>query len=430
MAITTTYSYTMDLDKDGLRETLRSPLFTLNSKAHTFAIEVKQGASAASLAGARCTGYFIRTDGVTVPIDGTVSGNVASVTLLPNCYAVQGCFELSVDLALGDVIHTILHVDGSILRTRTNIMTNGGSAAQSFDELVSAVRGMDAALKCRDRVVNLLDNSDFSSKHFIAQAGLNGKHGTILYLGDRWNSLADISAAQQAAGVRLSTTAQSSFIWQKVSVKAGEKYTFAIRAANRTGAHRIAAYNANNSVIYAQDYAADRDTLIVTFEAGEDVVSMLYYPGYTTSGGSSSLLWATLYEGEYTADTLPAYVYKGYAAELAECRLHYENSWYPGNTHQQNQMQGFVAGSALDTYISFKQRKRILPTIILHPYSPGTYTNWSYFNGTSKDASAMTSVMRCGNNGFMARLTPAAGDTVTRGSSYAVDGHWEACADM
>ena len=31
-------------------------------------------------------------------------------------------------------------------------------------------------------------------------------------------------------------------------------------------------------------------------------------------------VWAALYEGSYTADTLPPYVPKGYAAELAQCR--------------------------------------------------------------------------------------------------------------
>lgn len=33
---------------------------------------------------------------------------------------------------------------------------------------------------------------------------------------------------------------------------------------------------------------------------------------------------AALYEGSYTADTLPDYVPKGYAAELAECRRYYK----------------------------------------------------------------------------------------------------------
>ena len=34
-------------------------------------------------------------------------------------------------------------------------------------------------------------------------------------------------------------------------------------------------------------------------------------------------MWAALYEGEYTADTLPVYLPKGYAAELLECQRYY-----------------------------------------------------------------------------------------------------------
>lgn len=33
--------------------------------------------------------------------------------------------------------------------------------------------------------------------------------------------------------------------------------------------------------------------------------------------------WAALYEGEYTTNTLPPYVPKGYAVELAECQRYY-----------------------------------------------------------------------------------------------------------
>lgn len=36
------------------------------------------------------------------------------------------------------------------------------------------------------------------------------------------------------------------------------------------------------------------------------------------------IAWAALYEGAYTADTLPPYQPKGYAAELAECKRYYE----------------------------------------------------------------------------------------------------------
>ena len=41
------------------------------------------------------------------------------------------------------------------------------------------------------------------------------------------------------------------------------------------------------------------------------------------SGSRVNLEWAALYEGEYTAETLPEYQPKGYGAELAECQRYY-----------------------------------------------------------------------------------------------------------
>ena len=38
---------------------------------------------------------------------------------------------------------------------------------------------------------------------------------------------------------------------------------------------------------------------------------------------SATFEWAALYEGEYTAETLPEYKPKGYGAELAECQRYY-----------------------------------------------------------------------------------------------------------
>lgn len=43
-----------------------------------------------------------------------------------------------------------------------------------------------------------------------------------------------------------------------------------------------------------------------------------------TAGATVNILWAALYEGKYTADTLPAYQPKGYTAELMECRRYYQ----------------------------------------------------------------------------------------------------------
>ena len=173
------------------------------------------------------------------------------------------------------------------------------------------------------RAENILNNSDFSAARFITQAGLNGLHDAVVYLGDRWRGHASITATQQAAGVQLNASAATAYIMQKVSVKAGQAYTLAFYATGRSGTHRTVVYNSGVTTIVAYDQAADRDLLVVNFTATEDTMAVLYYPGYVSGGGSAMVEWAALYPGTYTADTLPAYVYKGYAAELAECQRYF-----------------------------------------------------------------------------------------------------------
>lgn len=58
--------------------------------AHTWRLTVLDNGVPADLSGANITGSFLRADGNTVLVSGTVSGNVASVTLTNVCYAVEG----------------------------------------------------------------------------------------------------------------------------------------------------------------------------------------------------------------------------------------------------------------------------------------------------------------------------------------------------
>ena len=44
---------------------------------------------------------------------------------------------------------------------------------------------------------------------------------------------------------------------------------------------------------------------------------------FYSNSGDASIEWAALYEGEYTVETLPPYVSKGYGAELAECQRYF-----------------------------------------------------------------------------------------------------------
>ena len=58
--------------------------------AHTWRLTVLDNGVPADLSGATITGSFLRADGNTVLVSGSVSGNIAIVTLTDVCYAVEG----------------------------------------------------------------------------------------------------------------------------------------------------------------------------------------------------------------------------------------------------------------------------------------------------------------------------------------------------
>lgn len=98
---------------------------------------------------------------------------------------------------------------------------------------------------------------------------------------------------------------------------------------------------------------------------------------------AGTYIWAALYEGSYTSDTLPPYVPKGYAAELAECQRHYCE--IPSNTG----FFGFFgsSGTVAYVYVDLPQELRVYnPSYTLE----GQIT--MYFSGGSKASRTINSV--------------------------------------
>ena len=127
---------------------------------------------------------------------------------------------------------------------------------------------------------NLLDNSDFTN--LVAQAGIGGNHGTVAYAADRW--ILDSGTVSYDAGVGLTL--------------------------NGTISQKL------------ESQPAGQTSAFVGMVSGEASIS--YADGAVTiTSGGGVIKWAALYEGSYTAETLPPYVPKGYAAELAECQRYY-----------------------------------------------------------------------------------------------------------
>lgn len=144
---------------------------------------------------------------------------------------------------------------------------------------------------------NLLDNSDFTNPvNQRAQASYTGAGYTI----DRWYA---ITAENNVTVNNDGSVTINGFVRQKVTVPDG-RYTIAAKTTD--GAVYIHLIELSGNTV---THIAGDENLYATFEGDF----------YAVGVNSGSYLWAALYEGEYTAETLPPYVQKGYAAELAEC---------------------------------------------------------------------------------------------------------------
>ena len=156
---------------------------------------------------------------------------------------------------------------------------------------------------------NLLDNSDFL--HPVGQAGLGDGvyHGTTLYPADRWREW-NVDATHQFDAVTGLTTSNDCTLAQTVQIPLDRIYAIALGFSD-------------GSILCANGVLSTSSGITVNGSNGNASLYVLDGTIYYSVRFCTNCIWAALYEGYYTAETLPPYVPKGYAAELAECRLYY-----------------------------------------------------------------------------------------------------------
>ena len=209
---------------------------------------------------------------------------------------------------------------------------------------------------------NLLDNSDFRNP--VEQAGRNGLHGTAKYAIDRWlcEPGADASGALGSDLVLVSDkTNWVAGITQNVDTKLFSRnkvYTFAVYGYINN-ACRLLAYNGDDvfGVKYFGGNAA-WETYTMTFTVPDtftgNYVRCMISTDTEMTGNAAYLRWAALYEGSYTAETLPEYQPKGYGAELAECQRYY---------YTFQALVGTQASAAQRVFLTSPVKMRIIPSV-------------------------------------------------------------------
>lgn len=205
---------------------------------------------------------------------------------------------------------------------------------------------------------NLLDNSDFRNP--VNQRGLTD-YTNNGYTIDRWELY--FGAVGVSSLGYITTSGQ---MYQKIAIPTDKVYTFAIK--NDAGIALVTGIPANGI------HSATLGNALIKLATINGYVEVVIEPseGYNLAGA----YWAALYEGSYTAETLPPYMPKGYAAELAECMRYYyrlQNGtnfiFRLRNQHETNNYAAFD----ICPCITFPVPMRIVPTVsITYDITDGT----------------------------------------------------------
>lgn len=213
----------------------------------------------------------------------------------------------SASVAIADDANKLGGVEASKYALKTGTVANANKLGGKAPEYYLSPR-------------NLLDNSDFRNP--VNQRGgtsHTASENTASYWLDRWQ-FGRGTAALVDGGLSIVWNGNTSYgpnayFRQTLgtALDVGKTYTLAVKVDGQ-----IEAY----SFINPSDDAADLyfKTNVYRVQIDSNKRTFVFY-NYTTT--PKVFEWAALYEGEYTAETLPPYVPKPYVVELEQCRRYY-----------------------------------------------------------------------------------------------------------
>ena len=223
--------------------------------------------------------------------------------------------------------------------------------------------------------VNLLDNSDFRNP--VNQRNITHDDYFLTNFGytiDRWRiyggSDSNVSGIKIVDnGIQISLYSGDSYFDQLVDIDTTITYTFAAKIDN---AIEIISGIPNNG--------SEND--IMGLGVNSEGYVRCFFKDYSKV---HVIEWAALYEGEYTADTLPEYKPKGYGVELNTCLMFFERL---GNAYSVilSNLTHIKSGSTSGIFTINFNKKRIIPTIRFSDLSQ--YRILFYFNSPNMSMSA------------------------------------------
>jgi len=225
--------------------------------------------------------------------------------------------------------------------TAANSAKLGGKAPEHYAKQAD-VNQLSQQITDYRTAVNLLDNSDWRiKKHIVNQRGQDSYVGVAnrdVYTIDRW-----VIPWQEGLEVTVGDgyIQKGGQLWQQrlKNIDPTKVYTGALAFLDGT--------TDVHSGTFADGFGNWNDSFWCYTEND-------YFCFTIRDGATRPMIWAVLYEGEYTAENFPSYVPKGYAVELAECQRYYQRYREVGSDAPLNLMlNGYVTNSKTNLNVMF-----------------------------------------------------------------------------
>lgn len=165
---------------------------------------------------------------------------------------------------------------------------------------------------------NLFDNSNFQ----INQRGQTTYEGSAQYTVDRWTIFRQATVNVIADGITITPTSTTGIVYleQRNLLK---KF--------KTGKIYSIAYNIDGEIVCGTfTYNGETTGSTVIDTNGDNTIRVYFFSefieirvAFGTTNKTYKVEWAALYEGEYTAETLPPHVPNGYVVDLMACQQYY-----------------------------------------------------------------------------------------------------------
>ena len=130
-----------------------------DNQAHTWRVAIKSAGKAAQLVGS-VTGYFVRPDGNTVPVPGTLTGNIATVTLKQACYAFEGDLQAVMRMYSDGKLITLAALILPVRNVLTDSIIDPGNLIPSLDELLDKISACESATVAAKEATDAAKNAE------------------------------------------------------------------------------------------------------------------------------------------------------------------------------------------------------------------------------------------------------------------------------